>query len=78
MSLSGLLQYVADVREALKSVISAMTVPLYMTTSDLSESALSSVGQGSDKAKDKGDRRLANQKMSVSSAINAGLNTIAK
>ena len=48
MSLSRFPQNVADVSEALKRVTMAMTEPVYITTSDLVENALSSVGHGSD------------------------------
>ena len=44
MSLSGFLRSVADVREALKSVILALNEPLSTTASGLLESALSGGG----------------------------------
>ena len=40
MSLSPFLQNVADVKEALKIVIMAMTEPVYMTASNVLGSAL--------------------------------------
>ena len=55
-------QNVADLREALKSVILAVTEPLSMTASDLLESVLLSDEKGNDEARDKEKRCLGDSK----------------